>query len=183
MNQKIKRLLKVVLISIAIVMCGLVGIAAYLGAFRTVAVTEAEEGPFYFAYRELGGNSLSDVGTITTALNNELTNAGITDKRPFDVFQVPGSDSPNEIGFVISENDMKQLQQKTTSMKFRTIARQQYMKATFPFKSRLSFVIGYFKVDPAFAQHRAAHGYAPSLAMALDDPDEITYLQPVVRNN
>ncbi|HEV7396417.1 MAG TPA: hypothetical protein VGN86_07900 [Pyrinomonadaceae bacterium] len=183
MNQKIRRLLKFALISIAIVMCGLVGIAAFLGAFRTVAVTEAEEGPFYFAYREVDGNSLSDVGMITTALNNDLTVFGITNKRPFDVFQLPGSGSPNEIGFVMSEKDLKQLQQITTALKFRTIARQQYMKATFPFKSRLSFVIGYLKVNPAFAQHRKAHGYAPSLAMALDEPDEITYLQPVVRAN
>ena len=52
------------------------------------------------------------------------------------------------------------------------------MKTTFPFQNRLSFVIGYFKVDPAFAKHRAAHGYAFP-AIPLDDPDEITYLQPV----
>lgn len=47
------------------------------------------------------------------------------------------------------------------------------MKTTFPFQNRLSFVIGYFKVDPAFAKHRAAHGYAFP-AIPLDDPNEIT---------
>ena len=65
-------------------------------------------------------------------------------------------------------------------MKLRMIGRQRYMKTTFPFKNRLSFVIGYFKVDPAFASYRAAHGYRPSLAIARNDGDEITYLQPVL---
>jgi len=173
-------ILKIALLSVAVLVSGLVGLGAYLGGFRGVTVSETEEGPFYFAYRELRGNDLSGVGTITTAINNELNSAGIADKRPFDVFQQAGSGAPNEIGFVISERDMQRLQGNNGSIKLRTIARQRYMKTTFPFKSRLSFVIGYFKVDPAFASYRAAHGYQPSLAIARNDGEEITYLQPVL---
>src|ERR1700730_17656143 len=146
-------MLKIAIISTAVLLIGLVGFCAYLGGFRGTAVSEAEEGPFYFAYRELPGNSLSGVGTITTALNEELNSLGITNKRPFDVFQPSGSGAPNEIGFVISVGDMERLQGKNGSMKLRMIARQRYMKTTFPFKNRLSFVIGYFKVDPAFASY------------------------------
>ena len=173
-------MLKIAIIAAAVLLSGLIGFCAYLGGFRGTTVSEAEEGPFYFAFRELQGNSLSGVGVITSALNEELNSVGITDKRPFDVFQPSGSGASNEIGFVISEGDMERLQRKSGSMKFRVIDRQRYMKTTFPFKNRLSFVIGYFKVDPAFASYRAAHGYQPSLAIARNDGNKITYLQPAL---
>ena len=173
-------ILKIAVTSISLLLSGLVGACAYLGGFRDTIVSETHDGPFYFAYRELAGNNILGVGPITTALNDELNSVGITDKRPFDVFQPSGSRAPNEIGFVISEKDMERLPGKTGSMKFRVIPAQRYMKTTFPFKNRLSFVVGYFKVDPALASYRAAHGYGPSLAIARNDGDQITYLQPVL---
>jgi hypothetical protein len=172
-------MLKIIIICLAVLLSGLIGFCAYLGGFRSATVTEVEEGPFYFAYRELQGNSLSGVGTITTSINDELNSLGIVAKRPFDIFQPSGSGMPNEIGFVISKVDMDRLQEKTGSLKLRTIEKQRYMKTTFPFKNRLSFMIGYLKVDPAFASYRTARGYKPSLAIARNDGDEITYLQPV----
>ncbi len=173
---------KIVIVAAALVLTAIItlaGFAAYLGAFRTIAVAEADDGPFYFVYREMHGNDLTAVGEITTALHDELRSVGITEMRPFDIFQPASSGVPNEIGFVIKEAEVALLQPAEHSIKSRVIARQRYMITTFPFKNRLSFLVGYIKVDPALAKHRTDHGYATAPAIARNDGDTITYLQPI----
>ncbi|HSS18881.1 MAG TPA: hypothetical protein VLL54_02295 [Pyrinomonadaceae bacterium] len=162
-----------------IVMAGLLGFAAYLGAFQSITVAEAEEGPFHFVYRELSGNDMGKLGEITTALNNEIRSAGITEMKPFDVFQPPGIGVPNEVGFIISEADVVRLRPAERSIKSRIISRQKYMTTTFPFKNRLSFVVGYMKIDPVLAKYRADHGYASAPGITRNNGETITYLQPI----
>jgi hypothetical protein len=150
---------------------------AHFGAFRKVSIQEADEGPFVFVYQTSAGHDPAAVGKITTALNASLRAAGITERKPFDFYSVPGT-GPNEIGFIIpSEARVERvLDGKTLS---RIIPRQRYMVTSFPFKGRLSFVVGYLKVDPALAGYRASHGYPVAPAIARNDGDTITYLQPV----
>lgn len=176
----LKRIIIVAIALALIALIALAGFATYLGAFRNITVVETDEGPFYFVYREMQGHDLTAVGEITTALNNELRSSGITEMRPFDIFQPTTSGIPNEIGFVIKEADVGRLQLSQRSFKSRIIAKQRYMRATFPFKNRLSFLVGYIKVDPALAKHRADHGYLATPAIARNDGDTITYLQPIL---
>ncbi len=56
-----------------------------------------------------------------------------------------------------------------------------FLTVRFPWRSPLSFVAGYFKVDPALARHRAARGYLKVEALARYDGDTILYMQPVVK--
>jgi len=156
--------------------------AIYMGMFRSITVQESEEGPFVFVYEEMRGTDIRDVGKITTELHGFLTAAGVAEMKPFDLFQPPNSGKPHEIGFVVSEADLQRLLARNNSIASRVIPRQLYMKAEFPFRNRLSFVVGYVKVDPALAAYRTAHGLASAPAIARNDGDVITYLQPVVKN-
>jgi hypothetical protein len=150
---------------------------AHLGAFRKIDIREAEEGPFVFVYQTSVGHDPAAVGRITTALNVSLRAAEIEGGKPFDFYAVPGT-GPNEIGFIIPDeaNVASVLDAKTLS---RVIPRQRYMITSFPFKGRLSFLVGYLKVDPALAAYRDSHGYAVAPAIARNDGDRISYLQPV----
>ncbi len=63
----------------------------------------------------------------------------------------------------------------------KVIGARRYLVAQFPWRNRLSFMVGYMKVDPALARYRDAHGYKKVEAIALNDGDTIVYMQPVVR--
>ena len=164
-----------------VIVAMLVAFAAYMGLFSSVRILESEEGPFVFVYREMSGTDMQQVARITTELHGLLTKAGVSG-NPFDVFQPQDSGKPHEIGFVIAEPDLARVQAEDKSLGTRAIPRQLYMKAEFPFRNRFSFIAGYMKVDPALAAYRAAHGFVTAPAIARNDGETITYLQPVVRS-
>lgn len=56
------------------------------------------------------------------------------------------------------------------------------MMAEFPWRNPFSFVVGYFKVDPALARHREAHGCKKTEAWSLNDGHVIVYMQPIARS-
>jgi hypothetical protein len=152
---------------------------AYLGAWRQVRIVEREDGPFLFVYEEVQGTNQQRIGAVTLELQGRLRSVGVPAEGPFDVFQPPGTQLPNEIGFVIPEREGAKL----TSLKElsrRVIPRQRYMVTEFPLRNRLSFFVGYFKVDPAFAEYRKQHSYDSALAIARNNGKTITYLQPAI---
>ncbi len=65
------------------------------------------------------------------------------------------------------------------SLDVEQISAQLCMVARFPWKTRLSFVIGYFKVDPTLKKHRDARGYAKVEAYATNLGDNIQFMQPI----
>jgi hypothetical protein len=179
--MEMRKALKIALMVVAAILLVLTTVLAYHGAFRSVVITESDEGPFLFVYREMRGVDMAEIGRITDDLNMQLASAGVSDMRPFDLFQPEDSASANEVGFVVAESDAARVGQMGAGVMVKTIPRQRYMLTTFPFKSRLSFVVGFFKVDPALRAYREQKGYRAALAISRNDGDTITYLQPVIQ--
>ncbi len=162
---------------VGLAVLALIAFGGYLGLFTTVAVTEAAPGPFVFVYREMQGTSMSGVGAITSEINALLEARGIR-RQPLDVFFPDGR---AEIGFSVSEVDEPTLAALVPSMKRRDVAAEPSMVARFPWRTRLSFFVGAAKIDPAFAAHRAAHGYVKAEAYMLNLGDTLLYFQPIRR--
>lgn len=168
-------------ILVGIILVGVVVFATYLGAWRKVDIVESDEGPFLFIYREVVGVDQGKIGAVTTELHRILTNAGVEGMRPLDIFHAPEENVPNEIGFEVPTAQAAKLK-ATQEFSQKTIPRMRYMTTTFPFRNRLSFMVGYVKVDPALKAHRQHKSYAAAWAMARNDGDTITYLQPAIPN-
>jgi hypothetical protein len=170
-------------VGVGLVFCWAIALLylTYMGAWRSVTIAEREEGPFLFVYREVQGTDQRQVGTVTTDLRGQLDAAGVSGIRPFDVFQPTTTKLPNEIGFIVPEDEIAKLGSMKDATQ-RIIPRQRYMATEFPFRNRLSFIVGYFKVDPALAKYRKQRSYGTTLAISRNDGEIITYLQPVVPN-
>jgi hypothetical protein len=166
----------------ALVIVGIAAVAAvaaiYMGAFHSIAITEENRGPFTLVYRDMAAGRMSDVGDITTALDGVLESRGIAQRKPLDVFFPDGR---GEIGFAVEGVSGEQLGALRDAASVKVIGAQRYLVANFPWRNRLSFLVGFMKVDPALARYRDAHGYKKVEAIALNDGDTIVYLQPVVR--
>ena len=152
--------------------------AIYMGAFHRVAITEEDRGPFMLVYRQMAAGRMSDAGAITTDLDTLLESHGFGARKPLDVFFPDGR---GEIGFAVDGVSGDQLSALSADASIKVIGAQRYLVALFPWRNRLSFMVGYMKVDPALARYRDAHGYKKVEAIALNDGDTIVYMQPVVR--
>jgi len=152
--------------------------AAWMGAFHRVEVAERDCGPFTFVYLPIAAGEMGQVGAITTRIDAALEAAGVRARKPLDVFYPDGT---GEIGFAVEGTTPAQLAALPDKTADRTIPAQRCMAVEFPWRNRLSFMVGYVKVDPALAAWRAAHGYRKVEAMALNDGGTILYLQPIVR--
>lgn len=167
-------LIAILVILVVVVLVG----AGYLGFFHGVHVEEVECGPFKFVYREMSGTNMKKVGEITTALAGLLDAQGIQQRKPLDVFF---PDSTAQIGFAVEGVPESKLAALSGETKIRDIPAGRCMKADFPWKNPLSFMVGYMKVDPALKKHRESHGYKKVEAMTLNQGKSILYLQPIAK--
>ena len=169
--------MKTVLLILAVVLVIAIAYGAYAGVFTGVAVSERDHTAFTFVYREIGGGEMGQIGPITTWIDSVLQQAGLTDRKPLDIFFPDGR---GEIGFAVDGATAAQLASFGANAKVRVIPAQRYMVAEFPWKSRASYMIGYAKVDPKLAQWRTEHRYKKVEALALNEGKTILYLQPIV---
>ena len=163
-----------------IITIALVALAAamYMGAFSRVDIAEQVRGPFTLVYRDMAAGDLNKVGEITTALDSVLGSAGLEHRKPLDVYFPDGR---GEIGFAVEAASPEQLTALGDQAKVKEIPAQQFMVTEFPWRNPMSFMVGFYKVDPALADYRLAHGYRKVEALALNDGDVIVYMQPIVR--
>ena len=170
------KLLKIIVTALVLVIISLAGLFVYLGGFMPVMVEERTLGPYLMAYREIPVVKFSEVGEITTALNRDLRDLGLTDFHPFDLFY---PDQRAEIGFIITSGDEAKVQQASSPIKLRVIPAQSYLTANFPWKTSLSYLVGYMKVDMALTKYRDEHGFRKTWAATEHLGDSIRYLQPI----
>ena len=163
-----------------VVVCAVIVIAisGWLGAFQTVTIGERLQGPTTLVYREMTGNNMKTVGDITTGLATVLDGAGITARKPMDVFYPDGR---AEIGFEVDNAAQSKLAALGEGIKVRELPVQRYMYTIFPWKNPASFMVGFFKVDKALGEYRKSHGYKQVEAMTINEGNTIVYLQPIVK--
>jgi len=170
--------MKVLLIILLVFAVTILAAVAYMGAFERIDIAEKDQGPFTFIYRDMAAGDMGKVGEITTALDSLLKSQGVTRRKPLDIFFPDGR---GEIGFAVDGALPEQLTTLADEAKVREIPVQRCMVAEFPWRNPISFVVGYFKVEPALAKHRSAHGYKKVEALALNNGDVIVYMQPIAR--
>ncbi len=179
MKLKNKRKPKTVALSIiSLLVVAFVILVTYLGAFTHISVQEQAEGPFILLYQESSSSSMKEVGMITSQLDKLLTKQGLSQRQPLDVFYPDGH---AEIGFAVNSISVEQLSTISLQAKLKQIPVQKCMVVNFPWRNKLSFVVGYFKVNAALNSYRKSHGYQKTEAYVLNKGNTIVYMQPVVK--
>ena len=151
--------------------------ACYMGLIGRITIREENRGPLTFVYRDMSAGEMGKVGAITTALDRILRSAGVTRRKPLDVFYPDGH---GEVGFAVDGARPEQLNRLAENARVREIPEQRFMVTEFPWRNRLSFIVGFIKVEPALTRYRESRGYQKLEAFALNDGHRIVYMQPVV---
>ena len=169
--------MKILLLAVAVVVILLLAALTYLGMFSSLKLEEREMGPYPFVYTQEPSTDFGKIGRLTKALGDRLETAGVTDRKPAQLYYPVGRGIQNQIGCVVDRAVGPEVLGAETF--FRPIPAQRYVVAQFPFHNPLSFIVGYFRVDPAFKEYRKAKGLPESSAMVILDGDTIVYLQPL----
>ncbi len=165
---------------IALVVLGLpvaagAGFLAWLGAFSSVSIEERPIGPYVFAYRELPEATPGDVGRVTEQVAFELAAAGVTELKPLGVYAPDGS---AQIGVAVGAGREKLAD--VHDLKLRELGASRGLVADFPWRTPLSFLVSYLRVNPAFERYREARGYEIAPAWVLRDGETIVNMMPVM---
>ena len=149
----------------------------WLGGLSPVAVVEREMGPYQFVYLQEASTDPAKIGELTRTLGDRLEAAGIVARKPAQEYYPMGRGLQNQIGFMVEQPVNRDV--LGTETYFRAVPLQRYMVVSFPFRSRLSYLVGQFRVGPALAAHRAQQKYAETSTMIILDGDRILYLEPI----
>lgn len=153
------------------------GIGGWMGALTPIRVEERDLGPYRFVYVQEASTNPKKVGELTHALGERLEAAGIALRKPAQEYYPPGRGLQNQIGFLVEQPvDLKVLGAEAF---FREVPVQRYMVVEFPFRNRLSFMVGAMRVEGAFRKYMAARKYAETSAMVILDGNHILYLEPI----
>ncbi len=169
--------MKILIITVAALLVIVLGGLGYLGVFSPVDVEERDAGPYHFVYVQEASSDFGKIGQLTESLGQRLEQAGFKNRRPAQIYYPTGRGIQNQIGFVVDRPVGREVLGAETF--FRPIPAQRYMMARYPFRNPLSFMLGYFRVDPVFKEYRQVKGYPATSAIVILDGNTITYLQPI----
>jgi hypothetical protein len=168
------------LVFLAVFGVALLGLAAYLGLFLSVSISEEDRGPFTFVYQPVSRDpgepvDVQTVGQVTDDIAAMLDGIGLTVREPLQVYQPDGA---VEVGFSV-DADIRGLR-LSNGTTMRVIPRQSMLATRFPWRHATSFMLGDLKVNPALKAYRESNNLAETEAMTLYEGSSILYLQPAV---
>lgn len=156
---------------LAALVLGAVGILAFHGIFQNIKVSEQAHGPFQFVFQPQVYVTQQSVGRITGEIDDMLGGIGVENTRPMAIYYPDGS---VQVGLAVEDVQLSLMLSNGTAT--RTVPEYNYIEAVFPWKSPLSDIVGYYKVDRELQKHRAMNGYDQAEGMTLYQGDHILYL-------
>ncbi|HUS23968.1 MAG TPA: hypothetical protein VM369_03395 [Candidatus Binatia bacterium] len=169
--------MKTAMVVIAAVVLLLVGALAWMGVLGGLPVEERTMGPYPFVYVQEASTDFQKIGRLTAQLGQRLEDTGFRERKPARVYYPPDRGIQNQIGFVTERAVTRAT--LTADEYFRPIPEQACMVASFPFRNSMSFRLGAWRAERAFAAHRESRRYRSTSVIVIQDGSRILYLQPI----
>ncbi len=156
------------------------------GLFSSVRIKEKVMGPFKLVYKEHIG-PYKETGKIQDEIYHKLLNEeNIETYSGFGIYYDDPQNTPqNELrsksGCILEEKDYNNIHQLDDNYNFMELEKQKFIYTEFPFKTKLSIILGTFKVYPKIEKHVEEKGYEKREVMEIYDvPNKnIIYLMPI----
>lgn len=169
--------MKILFAALGAALVVVLGVLGWMGALSPVEVAERDMGPYQFVYVQETSADHSRIDQLTEQLGARLDAAGVTTRRPAQEYFPAGRGVQHKVGFVVEQAVGADVLGPETFVQI--IPAQKYMTVEFPFRNHLSFIVGQFRVSPAFEKHIAGNKYVETSAMVILDGDRILYLAPI----
>ena len=167
-----------------IVVVAIFGGLYYYGIFSPVNIVESEQGPYILVYDKHVG-PYSKIGPVMDNIFNRLKTDGIDSTTGFGLYY----DNPDKTpelslrsigGCIIGNVDYTTLKKMHETFFVKEITRFKCLKADFPYKGKVSIIMGVFRVYPAIKKYMKLHEL-PDMPIAEiydEKGGKITYIIP-----
>lgn len=168
------KILRWILIILAVLIMALLAFLWYMGVFATVKVTEQKVGPYMLVYEKYVG-PYSNTGQILQKVYGALKKEGITTTKGFGIYlNNPNQTSPDklesEIGCVLENKDLNRVGElKKKKFLVKKWEEQNCLVVELPIRNNLSYMIGPFKAYPELNKALNAKKYKMTGCLELYD--------------
>lgn len=160
--MKTFKIILYVLVSLAII---IIMIYANYSGFSNVSFQVREAGGETLLYRELSG-PYNQTGNAISKIKYDLkTNFNIEPTKDFGIYfdnprEVEKSKLRSEAGCILEHSDTSRVFWLKAKFKIRVLPVKEYITAEFPYKGKMSVMIGLMKVYPALMKYVKANKFA-----------------------
>jgi DNA gyrase inhibitor GyrI len=159
---------------IGVIIVALLIYLGYLGAFSTVTVTEKPLDSFWMVYGKHIGE-YKDVGPVMDGIYHDLKdNYSITTTKGVGLYydnpqEVPKEKCRSIAGCILEERDASRIDELKKKYMVREYPASNCVVAEFPFKTKMSIIVGIIKVYPALGNYVEEKGYTMGPSLEIYD--------------
>lgn len=175
------KIIKWIVIVIIILIALAAAYLALMGAFNPIKVEEKVMGPMVVVYTDYKGD-YSKVGPVMEKFSDELIDKyKINPAKGIGIYldnpkQVKSENLRSKLGFILDASDSQKIAAIKKEYKVMTLKKANYATAQFPFKNKLSIIIGVIKVYPQLQRYMQAKNYKMTPALEVYEMGKtITY--------
>lgn len=167
------KILSIAAVIIVALVVASAGFLAYMGVFTEVKASEMNVGPYTYVYERFVG-PYKDSGAVFHKVYKSLLADGIRTDKAIGIYyddpgKVPAKQLRSDCGCIIDEKDHSALPKLLEKYQARTLPAGKRLAAEFPYRNRLSYMIGPGKVYPVLMKRVREEGLKVSGAIEIYD--------------
>ena len=179
-------IMKKIFMSLAIVLAVILIFLGYQGAFNAVEPNEKMTGPYYLVYQQYTGD-YSKMGPLMDKMHEDFVVHDRVIGSGIGIFyddpqNVDTDKLRSDIGMVVKSSDFEKIGALSGAYLTQTLPQANRLLTSFPYKNKMSFVVGVFKVYPEMNKYLEKHNYAYDVArVEMYDEESIQYLVEIIK--
>ncbi len=184
------RILRIIIIIIAVIVIVSLIVLARYGLFHSVSISEKTVGPYLLVYKSHIGDYKGVAPIIGEIYNDLKNNYSVEATKGFGLYY----DNPQEVdkaklrsivGCIVGGKSVEELRNLSNKYGVKEYPSSKSVVAEFPYKGKISIVVGIFKVYPKLALYIKEHKYTQTPIMEVyDRPSKrIEYISSINLSN
>ena len=158
------KIMKIILIGLAILIVALVAFYTYYGGFKKINISVAKAGGEVLIYEKIQGDYKQSAVIMDKIYYALLNKDNIETFKGFGIYydnpqKVETSKLRAEAGCILEKKDIDKLPMLENKYTIRTFPEKEYIITAFPYKGKISIFLGIMKVSRALNKFTKLNGY------------------------
>lgn len=182
------KIMQIIIISVAVLAAALLAVYTFFGGFKKLEFVEEKQGGETLVYEELVGDYRQSAAGMDRVYYSLLNDHKLETYKGFGIYydnpqKVEKSKLRADAGCIVEEADVHRIPELKDPFRVKVLPEKEYLVTGFPFKGKMSVMVGIMKVYPAMSQYIKKKGYSEEgfVMEIYDTPGKkITYRKEII---